>query len=1008
MADGPRSDASTVAHSGAMIALMPTPEDARRLAVSGGESAAELHCTLMFLGPDASVFSPSARQEILGTVQAMIAYLPAVDAKIFGISHWNAESDNPSWVWSVGDTPDGVCLEEAHGMIRDCMYMCAGAELVPDQHTPWVAHICAEYTDDLTLAKTLEKRLGPVTFDRIRVSFGDEDTDIPLTGGMTSSGVLRRKLTEMEVASRCDFAMVDKQWESAVSGMMRDYVMIENNQRAELREQIIAAVDSDDLDALDRLHVSTDETARLLFKHMISLAGLAGKEMQREAESQGVSVPPWDLGTALAASSATDVLTAVSRVVSRSLGLNLVQSAARRVTAYIGSRRSGRSVSDAVDAGLKDLSSATPREAIGSAMSSAQNAGRMAVLRVAPAGQYLASEALDKNTCGPCRNIDGSEFTSLRAAEAAYPSGGYIDCQGGGRCRGTMIAVWDRGETASATQEAGMPTATEALGGKPNPGTKKDKRLHENDDYTEKLADCPPGSDCEDDGSGTEMSGSTSDDLKTDISAVAIRPEDIRLTDDGRITDVEGNEITSFATEGCPPNMELDPATGECMAVKSAAAAGQTATWEGVLVVEGVTTGDGREFAPEALSFPEEIEPGEVLLRWNKEDSHGGEQRTLAVTVGRIDRIWRDGNKLMGEGVFDLGQPDGVEAHRRVQEKFLRGVSIDADDVKNADVEFVWPTSASEGENSEDVDLFELMFAQPEKVVYHGGRIRAATLCDIPAFVEAYIALKDESGAITAGGAPTLDEAIDTQKSITAQRARTKPKGRSLSTALVAHGGPEWRPPAEWFTNPQLSMPTTIQVTDDGRVYGHAAQWGACHIGFMDVCTQPPREDDFPYFMTGELVTDNGKRVTVGQITVTANHADLYAGAGPAKEHYENTGNAIADVSVGADRVGIWVAGAIRPNADPMLVHELRASGEVSGDWRRIGGSHRLVGLLGVNVGGFVVPRMRARVAGGEVQSLIAAGRLTTAHNIGQQEAKTNAYKLVMDDLAQQIFEGSE
>jgi hypothetical protein len=313
------------------------------------------------------------------------------------------------------------------------------------------------------------------------------------------------------------------------------------------------------------------------------------------------------------------------------------------------------------------------------------------------------------------------------------------------------------------------------------------------------------------------------------------------------------------------------------------------------------------------------------------------------------------------------------------------------------------------GEDGEDALM--MLFAQPEKVIFHGGRIRAATLCDIPAFAEAWIALTDETGAVVAGGAPTLDEAITTQNAIVHQRAKTKPHGKSLRDALVAHGGPEWRPPAEWFDNPQLSQPTTIHVTEDGRVFGHAAQWGACHIGFMDVCTQPPREDDFPYFLTGELIAAGGKVITVGQITVTANHADLYAAAGPAKEHYENTGNAIADVHVGSDRTGIWVAGAIRPNADPALVHELRASGEVSGDWRRIGGSHRLVGLLGVNVGGFVVPRMKARVASGQVQALVAAGRLTTAHGQLTKPVEMDlqtARRIVMDDLASQMFEGSE
>ena len=42
--------------SGAMIALMPTPEDAERLAIEGGEDAEQLHVTLYFLGDDGSTF----------------------------------------------------------------------------------------------------------------------------------------------------------------------------------------------------------------------------------------------------------------------------------------------------------------------------------------------------------------------------------------------------------------------------------------------------------------------------------------------------------------------------------------------------------------------------------------------------------------------------------------------------------------------------------------------------------------------------------------------------------------------------------------------------------------------------------------------------------------------------------------------------------------------------------------------------------------------------------------
>jgi hypothetical protein len=1136
-----------------MIALMPTAEDAKRLSIKGGEAAEDLHCTLHFLGDDETAFTPAARQEIIGALMMMFAEFPPITANIFGAAHWNAGSEKPSWVWSVGDQKPVdewfPPLEAAHSVACDAVWTAApiGVE-IPAQHTPWVAHICAEYSDDLTLVKELEKRLGPVTFDRVRVSFGHEDTDIPLTGAVTAAGIMRRKLTDFEIASRADFAMIDKQWDDAVGATLNDYARTEADQRASLRDQIAKIVDDGDLDRLGYLTVDTDHLTVLLTDHMTRYAITSGKEMQREAEHQGIEIPPWDLSEELTASTAGEVIRSVARVTARALGLNLVQSAGRRALTFVTSGRSGRQVAERVDRDLKDLSLRTPRDYIGSAMSSAQNTGRMAVLRVAPPGLYMASEVLDKATCAACRAIDGTEFTSLSQAAEAYPSsgGGYANCAGGGRCRGTMIAVWGSAEVGSASMKAvtvpwhvaksskcgsskpwavikdatgevegchateakadkqlaalyaaeggnAVATVTEELGGKPNPGTKKDKRLHENDDYegaTLATDDCE-GEDCDEGTTGMAAHLSITDIVQaawdgsasrfTDeqyksataacdpgegsvkercflphhepggalnqdgLSAAAGRVSSLSGRDSGAVARAKSHlrghynklgkpvpsnlkatqdEVAAFGLEndydmiiwgapvefaddgGCPPNMMKDPATGECGPMK---ASGDTAPWEGVLAVEDQVTGDGREFAGGALTWPENIEPGEVLLRWNKEDSHGGEPHTTAVTVGRIDSIWRDGQKIMGKGVFDLGSEDGAEAHRRVQEKFLRGVSIDADSIGNADVEFVWPENAGA---DEEADPLAMLFAQPEKVIYHGGRIRAATLCDIPAFAEAYIALTDDSGAVVAGGAPMLEEYAEVQSSIAATRAKSIPPKDRLRATLVAHGGPEWRPPAEWFENPQLSQPTTIHVTEDGRVFGHAAQWGACHIGFMDVCTQPPREDDFPYFATGELVTDSGKVVTVGQITVTTNHADLYVGAGPAKEHYENTGNAIADVAVGSDRTGIWVAGAIRPNADPMLVHELRASGEVSGDWRRIGGQHRLVGLLGVNVGGFVVPRMKARVAGGQVQALIASGRLSTAHvhpAPPEPMDRKAAYKIVMDDLAQQMMnEGSE
>lgn len=508
-------------------------------------------------------------------------------------------------------------------------------------------------------------------------------------------------------------------------------------------------------------------------------------------------------------------------------------------------------------------------------------------------------------------------------------------------------------------------------------------------------------------------------------------------------------------SDDCPDGHRKLP-NGECVSPDEYAA---RSAWHGVLVVEGVPTGDGREFAPEALSWADN-----ALLRWQKEGSHGGDH-DVTVSVGRIDEVWRVGNQVFGRGVLDIESVDGLEIARRLRDGFAGGISIDADDIQDADVEFVWSEDA---DGPEDDDPLTMLFGRPEKVIYHGGRVRAATLCDIPAFVEARVqlgTLDDAEEALVASAStastavvpahatPVTDEPWDASferrlpNILLLDQARqayawvTEPvNGRvgkincrylhhevrgdevlganltacaaaiaalrgdddvddadraAIYAHLAAHlrdAGQEpppidghdavaaalvlddWRPPREWFTDPQFSVATGITVTDEGRVYGHAAPWNQCHVGYSSECVTMPREDSHPYFMTGEVVCADGSRVAVGQITVGTGHAPLNYGASRAAEHYDNTGAVVADVTVGNDRFGLWVAGAIRPSVAASRVHELRASGRLSGDWRRIGGQLRLVGLLAVNVPGFPLPSPRARVASGAPQALVAAG----------------------------------
>lgn len=532
----------------------------------------------------------------------------------------------------------------------------------------------------------------------------------------------------------------------------------------------------------------------------------------------------------------------------------------------------------------------------------------------------------------------------------------------------------------------------------------------------------------------------------------------------------QGEVVTAAAPQDggdCGPGYHRMP-DGSCMSESEMEAA---ARWSGVLCVEGTPTGDGREFAPDALDWA-----SHMLLRWQKEGSHGGDH-DVTVTVGRIDRAWRDGPLVRGEGVLDLMSPDGFEVRRRLADGFAGGVSIDADDIEDADVELIWPEEDDGAEVEEGDSILNVLFGRPLKTVYHGGRVRAATLVDIPAFVEAAISLGgDDGGAETvaasvehrlagvsnspwamtvrmhrelpdaafayvsadgtsrayphhelrdgelgpanltacAAAVAQLNSRRDFAGTPAERRAtyehlvqhlrdagQVPPPMEDAVTAATSAAEDLWRPPRDWFRDPQLTVPLGAVVTDDGRVYGHVAHWEDCHLGYEDVCTAPVREESYPYFMTGEVICADGSRVSVGQVTVGIGHAPLHYSARPAAEHYDDTSAVVADVAVGNDAIGIWMAGAVRPHAESRRVYDLRASGRVSGDWRRIGSSLRLVGVLGVNVAGFLAPNLRVRVASGVQTAMVAAGLPRVGPRPATEEdLDKRAMRLMMDKIA--------
>jgi hypothetical protein len=178
-------------------------------------------------------------------------------------------------------------------------------------------------------------------------------------------------------------------------------------------------------------------------------------------------------------------------------------------------------------------------------------------------------------------------------------------------------------------------------------------------------------------------------------------------------------------------------------------------------------------------------------------------------------------------------------------------------------------------------------------------------------------------------------------------------------------------PPAAWFTDPRLTEKTPLTITAAGQVYGHLAAWNECHRDVSNrACVLAPKSfKEYAPFHLGSVVTAEGETVKVGKIVQDTRHADVRLGYAAAAIHYDDTGDEVAVVRAGEDEYGIWVAGAVVPEATPKKVAKLRRS-PISGDWRGVEGHLELTAALAVNVPAFPVYAMD----GDEQFSLIAAG----------------------------------
>jgi len=229
-----------------------------------------------------------------------------------------------------------------------------------------------------------------------------------------------------------------EEWEQELESLTEQWAAdVTPAQVEEVTAQVEEAVDEGDLAALATLLISSTVAAGLLADSMIAVAVGAAQAVLDAAEAAGVSPVPDVTVDAQA-------LTAAAQARAALMASALAEAAGREALRVAGPDASGAEVAEQVRAHLDGLSDRYVRDQLGGALWSAVGAGRLAALEALPEpAAYVADEVRDRNTCGPCREVDGKEYTLLSAALLDYPTGaGYVACEGGIRCRGLIEPRW--------------------------------------------------------------------------------------------------------------------------------------------------------------------------------------------------------------------------------------------------------------------------------------------------------------------------------------------------------------------------------------------------------------------------------------------------------------------------------------------------------------------------------------------------------------------------------------
>lgn len=294
----------------------------------------------------------------------------------------------------------------------------------------------------------------------------------------------------------------------------------------------------------------------------------------------------------------------------------------------------------------------------------------------------------------------------------------------------------------------------------------------------------------------------------------------------------------------------------------------------GLAVPYDVPTGDGRMVRGGALSW--DLDEEGIPILWDREDGdHTG------MVVGRVDALYADkaGVHVEAARLFATEDPEAAAAVSRIVELIENnaiGWSVLLD---GEEAESVYREPEVIERDGEIVARFK-----PGDSLYTviSARVRHLALVDTPAFP---------------GARPILGPA------------------EALAAAARGHVFP-----GSHFERWESREPTPLQVTADGRVWGHAAGDGCFRTGSADGTCRKYSADPDPKmrnFHTGTATLDNGEVIRAGVLTCANLHADTRMSHSQQREHHENSSTVWAKVIAWNDSRGrLCVSGSVVPGLD--------------------------------------------------------------------------------------------